>query len=214
MASVRKRKGSNVWQAQYYVPEAATGGLRQIRRSPGHTNKKLAKAAAIELECTALGTIEAGTDASRLAKAVLAESVAETERETFSELNAGKHLAQLLALATGEDLKSYTLETWSAEWLRRKARDSSKATMARYKGHLDAASTGWAMIGARVCRMLAAPGRRCGPTSRIWALSIGRLFARDWFPSIHIRPPPKTKKKCEVRIPSSPTCWSFLRACR
>jgi len=27
MASLRKRKGSNVWQAQYYVPDAGTGGL-------------------------------------------------------------------------------------------------------------------------------------------------------------------------------------------
>ena len=41
-------------------------------------------------------------------------------------------------IATGEELHSYTLETWSAEWLRRKARDSSKATMARYKSHADA----------------------------------------------------------------------------
>jgi integrase len=138
MASLRKRKGSNVWQAQYYVPDANSGGLRQVRKSTGQTNKKLAKAAAIELERTALGTIEAGSDASRLAKAVLAEAVAEIERETFTGLSARKHLAKLLALATGEELKSFTLETWTAEWLRRKARDSSKATMARYTGHVDA----------------------------------------------------------------------------
>ena len=138
MASLRKRKCSNVWQAQYYVPVAETGGLKQVRRSTGHTNKKLAAAAAIELERTALGAIKAGTDASRLAKAVLAEAVAEIERETFTGLSARKHLAKLLSLATGEELKSYTLESWSAEWLRRKARDSSKATMARYRAHVDA----------------------------------------------------------------------------
>jgi integrase len=138
MASLRKRKGSNVWQAQYYVPDPETGGLRQVRKSTGHTSKKKALAAAIELERTALGTIEAGSDKSRLAKAVLAEAVAEIERETFTGLSARKHLAKLLALATGEEMKSFTLETWSAEWLRRKARDSSKATMARYQGHVDA----------------------------------------------------------------------------
>jgi integrase len=138
MASLRKRKGSNVWQAQYYIPDPETGGLKQVRKSTGQTNKKLAMTAAIELERTALGTIKAGTDASRLAKSVLAEAVAEIERETFTGLSARKHLAKLLSLATGEELKSYTLETWTAEWLRRKARDSSKATMARYKGHLDA----------------------------------------------------------------------------
>jgi integrase len=138
MASLRKRKGSKVWQAQYYVPDPETGGLKQVRKSTGQTNKKLAMAAAIELERTALGTIKAGTDASRLAKAVLAEAVAEIERETFTGLSARKHMAKLLSLATGEELKGYTLETWTAEWLRRKSRDSSKATMARYKGHLDA----------------------------------------------------------------------------
>jgi integrase len=35
-------------------------------------------------------------------------------------------------------MPAYTLETWTAEWLRRKGRDSSKATMARYKSHADA----------------------------------------------------------------------------
>jgi integrase len=138
MASLRKRKGSNVWQAQYYVPDSETGSLKQVRKSTGQTNKKLAMAAAIEMERSALGTIKSGTDASRLAKAVLAEAVSEIERETFTGLSARKHLAKLLSIATGEELKSYTLETWAAEWLRRKARDSSKATMARYKGHIDA----------------------------------------------------------------------------
>lgn len=133
IASLRKRKGSAIWQAQYHVTDAETGGLRQVRRSTGNTNKKKAMAAAIELERTALGTIEAGSDKSRLAKAVLAEAVAEIERETFTGLSARKHFAKLLSLATGEELKSFTLETWSAEWLRRKTRDSSKATMARYK---------------------------------------------------------------------------------
>lgn len=138
MASLRKRKGSEVWQAQYYVPDVENGGLKQVRKSTGHTNKKKAKGAAIELERTALGTIEAGSDKSRLAKAVLAEAVAEIERETFTGLSARKHLAKLLSLATGEEMKTFTLETWSAEWLRRKSRDSSKATMARYNGHVEA----------------------------------------------------------------------------
>ncbi|MEP4079567.1 tyrosine-type recombinase/integrase [Haloferula sp.] len=138
MASLRKRKGSNVWQAQYYVPDTEAGGLKQVRKSTGQTNRKKAIAAAIELERTALGSIEVGSDASRLAKAVLAEAVAEIERGTFTGLSARKYLAKLLFIATGEELKSYTLETWSEEWLRRKARDSSKSTMARYRGHVNA----------------------------------------------------------------------------
>jgi hypothetical protein len=70
---------------------------------------------------------------------VLAEAVAEIERETFTAPTARKYLSQLLAIATGEELVSYySLETWTEEWLRRKARDSSKATMARYKSHSEA----------------------------------------------------------------------------
>jgi integrase len=138
MASLRKRKGSNVWQAQYYVPDRENGGLKQARKSTGHTNRKKALEVAIELERTAQGTFEAGTDKARLAKSVLAEAVAQIDRETFTALSARKHLARLLSIATGEEMPDFTLETWFAEWLRRKGRNSSKATMARYKGHADA----------------------------------------------------------------------------
>ena len=137
MASLRKQKKSSVWYAQYYIPDG-NGGLRQVRKSTGCTNKKDAKAAAVELERTAQGTFEAGSDKSRLAKAILAEAVAEIERETFTGISARKHVARLLAIATGEEMTAYTLDTWSTEWLRRKTRDSSKATMARYNGHTEA----------------------------------------------------------------------------
>ena len=138
MASLKKRKGSKVWQAQYYVTNPETGDLRQVRQSTGQTNKKKAMAAAVELERTAQGVIEAGSDKAQLAKAVLAAAVADIEREAFTGPAARKYLAQLLTIATGEALTDYTVETWVAEWLRRKGRDSSKATMARYEGHLEA----------------------------------------------------------------------------
>jgi integrase len=35
-------------------------------------------------------------------------------------------------------MTAFTVDSWFKEWLRRKARDSSKATMARYTSHLDA----------------------------------------------------------------------------
>ena len=127
-----------MWQAQFYIPDPASGGLKQVRKSTGHTSKKLARAAAIEMERTEQGVIEAGSDKSRLAKSILAEAVAEIERGTFTGLSARKHLARLLAIATGEEMPTYTVESWSAEWLRRKTRDSSKATMARYQSHADA----------------------------------------------------------------------------
>lgn len=137
MASLKKRKGSKIYTAQFYVP-AIEGGLRQVRKSTGQTNRSKALLVAAKLEREAQGTIEAGTDKAKLAQAVLAEMGAEIELGKFTGPAARKHLARLLALATGEEMASYTLETWSAEWLRRKARDSSKATMARYKSHADA----------------------------------------------------------------------------
>lgn len=118
--------------------DSETGSLRQVRKTTGCTSRKKAMAAAIELERMDQGIIQAGSDKSRVAKAVLAEAVAEIEKETFTGLSARKHLAKLLALATGEELKAFTLESWTEEWLRRKARDSSKATMARYTAHVDA----------------------------------------------------------------------------
>lgn len=94
--------------------------------------------AAVEMERAAHGVIEAGTDKSQKAKAILARAVEELEREKFTGISARKHLAELLALATGEEMTAYSMESWSEEWLRRKARDSSKATMARYRSHAEA----------------------------------------------------------------------------
>ncbi|MGJ8642179.1 MAG: tyrosine-type recombinase/integrase [Luteolibacter sp.] len=138
MASLKKRKGSKIYQAQFYVPDLVKGGLRQVRKSTGKTKKSEARIVAAEMERAEQGIIKSGTDKAQQAKAILAEMGAEIERETFTALSARKHLARLLALATGEDMPAYTLESWSEEWLRRKGRDSSKATMARYKSHANA----------------------------------------------------------------------------
>ena len=138
MASIYKRPEAETWQCQYYVTDPATGEIRKIRKSTGHTNKKKAQAFADELERNGKSVMQAGTDRAQRAKALLAEAVAEIERETFTAPTARKYLSQLLAIATGEELASYTIESWTEEWLRRKSRDSSKATMARYNGHTDA----------------------------------------------------------------------------
>ncbi|QTN34138.1 site-specific integrase [Akkermansiaceae bacterium] len=138
MASLKKRKGSKVYQAQFYVPDLVNGGLRQVRRSTGKTKKSEALLAAADMERAAQGIVKSGSDKAQQAKAILVEMGAEIELEKFTALSARKHVARLLALATGEDMPAYTLESWTAEWLRRKGRDSSKATMARYKSHAEA----------------------------------------------------------------------------
>ena len=138
MASIYKRPQSDTWQCQFYVTDPVTGKIRKIRKSTGCTNQKKAKGVAVELERAAQGVVQGGTDKAREARAVLAAAVADIEREAFTAPAARKYLAQLLAIATGEELHDYTIETWVKEWLRRKTRDSSTATMARYNGHLDA----------------------------------------------------------------------------
>lgn len=135
MASLKKRSGSNIWQAQFYITQP-DGSLQQVRKSTGESSRKKAMAAAIEMERTEQGAVAAGTDQSRLAKSIFAEVVAEIERGTFTVLSARKHMSKLLSVATGEEMADFTIATWSAEWLRRKGRDSSKATMARYSGHV------------------------------------------------------------------------------
>jgi integrase len=138
MASLKKRRNSKYYQAQFYVSDSLTGELKQVRMSTGHTNKKKAQAFADELERNAQSVILAGSDGAQRAKALLAEAVAEIERETFTAPTARKYMFELLAIATGEEMETYSIETWTEEWLRRKARDSSKATITRYRAHTKA----------------------------------------------------------------------------
>lgn len=138
MASLyhRNKKDSTkpkVWWTQFYVIDPVTETLKQVRKSTGKTGKKAAAIAAFEMERSAQGAITANGDKAQKAKAILAQAVSDIERETFTVLSARKHLKELLAIATGEDMPAYSLSSWLDEWLRRKARDSSDGTMARYK---------------------------------------------------------------------------------
>lgn len=137
MASLRKRKTSAVYWAQFYVKDPITGRLIQTRKSTGKTNKKEAMQAAVEMERTAQASITGGSDEAQRAKGVLAEAVAEVEQGTFNALSARKYVERLLGLATGEEMKAFTVEGWFTEWLRRKARVSSDGTIARYKCSID-----------------------------------------------------------------------------
>jgi len=136
MASIYKRSESKIWQCQFYVTDPSTGEREKIRMSTGLSNKKTAQVFADEQERHRKGVMSAGSDRAMRAKMLLAEAIAEIERETFTAPTARKYVSKLLAIATGEELEGFTMETWGEEWLRRKERDSSKATMARYRGHM------------------------------------------------------------------------------
>ncbi len=138
MASINKRPESKIWQCQFYLTDPKTGEVSKVRKSTGCSNKKLAQQFADELERNRKAVMAAGSDRAQRAKLILADAVAEIERETFTAPTARRYLSKLLQLATGEILEEWTIESWAIEWLRRKSRDSSKATMARYKCHTDA----------------------------------------------------------------------------
>lgn len=138
MASLKKRKRSAVWQAQFYLKDMETGELRQVRRSTGQTSRAKAMRVAVDLERNEQGVMAAGSDQAQRAKAILAEACAEIDRETFTLASARKYVAQLVKVATGEEMATFTLESWIAEWIRRKSRNSSEATMRRYRGHTNA----------------------------------------------------------------------------
>jgi integrase len=167
MASIYKRTECNTWQAQFYVVDPQSGEAQKVRRSTGSRNKKRAQEIADELERGAQSVMKAGSEQAQRAKALLAEAVAEIERETFTAPTARRYLSKLLQLATGEDLQEFTVESWTAEWIRRKARTSSVATMKRYR-HNTQCFTKW--LGA---------GRAGKPLESITALD-----ARRWRESL------------------------------
>lgn len=138
MASLKKRKGSNVWQAQFYVTDSATGELSQVRKSTGETNKKKALAIAIDMERLAQGAVPNDDSKIESLKAIHSEIGQEIARSTLTGVSLRKYFSGMMQILTGEEMTIITISSWCNEWLERKARDSSKATMARYKGHVKA----------------------------------------------------------------------------
>jgi integrase len=137
MASLYKRASSKVWQTSYYFKDSS-GEWREVRKSTGKTKKTEAQAVADELERAARGVIANDSPEAENIDAILTTMRQEIALEKFTVLSARKYLTQITELVTGEKLQSFTIKSWCEEWLDRKARDSSKATMARYKGHVRA----------------------------------------------------------------------------
>jgi integrase len=77
-----------------------------------------------------------GANASR-AYAILSEAATAAAKGELSEARARELLARLCEVSTGETLKFYTVRSWAADWLTVKAATGKKATMARYKSHID-----------------------------------------------------------------------------
>jgi integrase len=150
MASLIKRKNSNVWYAQYYVTNSTTGELVQVRKSTGidwtprtpsglpTAKEKAALNRAIEMERNAQGAIPDNNQDVQRIKAIYSELGVEISRSTLTKVSLRKYFSAMAQILTGEEMQIVTIKAWCNEWLERKARDSSKATMARYRGHAKA----------------------------------------------------------------------------
>lgn len=138
MASIHLRKGSQIWQCSFYVPDAHSGKSKQIRKSTDCTSRKEAKAAAERLEQEARKLAGAGEDKSQRILAVLVKAGEEANRETLNAARARAFLSEIVRISTGEDLPSFTVKSWLEEWQKRKASVTVGPTAARYKASVKA----------------------------------------------------------------------------
>jgi integrase len=146
MASVFKRKADgkkdgkklSIYTAQFYITDPETGKLVKMRKSTGETNKTKALAKAIEMERLAQGVMPSDGDKVQQMKNMHSELGQEIARETITSVSLRKFFSSMMQILTGEEMQIITIESWCNEWLARKERDSGKATMARYKGHVKA----------------------------------------------------------------------------
>jgi len=136
MATLIKRPGSPYYIAAFDVPQP-DGTVRRLKKTTKKTKRSEAITEAIrleELECAA--GIATGANASR-AYAILSEAAAAASKGELSEARARELISRLCEVSTGEALKFYTVRSWAADWLTVKAATGKKATMARYKAHID-----------------------------------------------------------------------------
>lgn len=136
MATLIKRPGSPYFIAAFDVPQP-DGTVRRLKKSTKKTKRSEAMTEAIRMEeLERAAGIATGANASR-AYAILSEAATAAAKGELSEARARELLARLCEVSTGETVKFYTVRTWAADWLAVKAATGKKATMARYKAHID-----------------------------------------------------------------------------
>jgi integrase len=139
MATVFKR--GKVYHYSYYVKNEY-GELQQVRRTTRKKKKPEAQDVADDLERAARGTLQAESPEAESINAVFTRIKQDIALSRFTVLSARQYLSEITAIVTGEKLTTFTIKTWCDEWIKRKQRKkSSKATMARYKGHSKAFMT-------------------------------------------------------------------------
>lgn len=136
MASIYKRNGSSVWQAAYMIPDAEGGPARQIRRSTGTKNERLAKSRAADFEREALREVGISDERCRKIQAILVRAGEDATKMTLNASKARAYLAEILSISSGEDMPEFTIRSWSEEWEKRKFPNVAHATQVRYKNSI------------------------------------------------------------------------------
>lgn len=137
MPTLIKRSGSKFWFAAFDVPQA-DGTIRRLKKSTKKVKRAEAMVEAVRLEDLERSAhVSTGEKASK-AYAILSEAATAAAKGELSEARARELISRLCEVSTGETLKFYTVRSWAADWLSVKSATGKKATMARYKAHVDA----------------------------------------------------------------------------
>jgi integrase len=132
MASIQRRENSKFWQVAFYVT-GQDGVTRLVRKSSGTTKRQEALRRALEMERAA--AVAAGVDGETAQRihAIIARAGEDALREKLNLSRARAYISQILKEATGEELSTFTVATWAAEWLKRKEPLVAASTFARYE---------------------------------------------------------------------------------
>ena len=131
MASVTKQKNSKFWHAVFRVPQEA-GGSKVVFRSTKKTNKREAMEAAVNMERAARDEASAEGEQSQRILGVLSRATEHASRGKLTASRGREFMREIVTIATGEDLKDYTIEEWASAWLD-KQRHLAGATQAAYR---------------------------------------------------------------------------------
>lgn len=139
MASISKPKHSKHWYAVFRVPvklDPATGKVlewKQVRKSTGQTDRGKAEKAAVSMEETLRRQAGAGDEKSARLLGILQKATDFAVQGRLSEPLARQLIAELYEEVSGSSMTFYTVESWMAEWVRRKEKKVKPATLYLYK---------------------------------------------------------------------------------
>ena len=132
MASISRRKNSKYLQANFYVT-GHDGVTRKVRKSTGTTNRREAHRRGLEIERAAKKAAGVDGESAQRILAIIAQAGEDALKEKLNLSRARSYIAQLLRETTGEELSTFTVATWAAEWLKRKEPLVAASTFARYE---------------------------------------------------------------------------------